>query len=130
MRENPSDPDVSYYFNFNSDAGITLSDIVGINLLSIEIIDQIFEFNASDVANIYTAFDIDIYDLNEVPFSCRDVIFSCVDEDNPRIEELLENAQVASVASFEYGINEAIPHSKDGELLCPGNNISDGFCKS
>jgi len=34
-----------------------------------------------------------------------------------------------SVARFEYGINEAIPHSKGGELLCPGNNISDGIVR-
>ena len=33
----------------------------------------------------------------------------------------------ASVASFEYGINNAIPHSRGGELLCPGNTISEGF---
>jgi len=49
------------------------------------------------------------------------VIFACVDEDNPRVEELLEfvanNTQgSASVASFEYGINNAIPHSKGGDM--------------
>ena len=123
----PSNPDYRYSFNFNSEAGVTLSDVVGINLLTIFQGDNIAEFDASDVAITYTAFDIDIYDLNEVPFSCRDVIFSCVDEDNPRVEELLETAEVASVASFEYGINNAIPHSKGGELLCPGNNITDGI---
>ena len=69
---------------------------------------------------------MDIVNNNEVLFSCRDVIFSCVDEDNPLIEELLSVAGVGSVASFEYGINEAIPHSKGGELLCPGNNINEG----
>ena len=36
---------------------------------------------------------------------------------------------MASVASFEYGINNAIPHSKGGELLCPGNTISEGFVR-
>ena len=50
-----------------------------------------------------------------------------MDEDNPRLEELLETAEVGSVASFEYGINNAIPQSKGGELLCPGNIISEGF---
>lgn len=45
------------------------------------------------------------------------------------MEELLENAETASVASFEYGINNAIPHSKGGELLCPGNTIDEGFVK-
>ncbi|MCG8379156.1 MAG: hypothetical protein MI865_06755, partial [Proteobacteria bacterium] len=32
-------------------------------------------------------------------------------------------------ASFEYGINEAITHSRGGELLCPGNIISEGFVR-
>ena len=63
---------------------------------------------------------------NETIFSCRDIIYSCVDEDNPLLEELLSIAGTANVASFEYGINETIPHSKGGELLCPGNNISEG----
>ena len=123
----PNDPRFRYSFNFNSEAGVTLSDIVGINLLNIIQNNGLLEWDASDVAITYTAFDIDIYDLNEVPFSCRDVIYSCVNENNPRLEELLETAEVASVASFEYGINEAIPHSKGGELLCPGNTISDGI---
>ena len=35
----------------------------------------------------------------------------------------------ASVASIEYGINDAIPHTKGGELLCPGNNIAEGSVK-
>ena len=40
---------------------------------------------------------------------------------------MLEKSGGASVASFEYGINNAIPHSKGGKLLCPGNTISEGF---
>ena len=104
--------------------------VLGINLLGLRAPDgspSINEWDAQDVANIYTAYDVDIYDVNEVPFSCRNVIFSCVNEENPRIGELLENAQLASVASFEYGINEVIPHSRGGELLCPSNNISNGI---
>lgn len=123
----PSDPVYRYSFNFNSEAGVTLSDVVGINLLTIPQENGLTEWDASDVAITYTAFDIDIIDVNEVPFSCRDVIYSCVNENNPRLEELLETAGVGSVASFEYGINNAIPHSKGGELLCPGNNITDGI---
>lgn len=45
------------------------------------------------------------------------------------LEALLEESGDASVASFEYGINNAIPHSKGGELLCPGNTISEGFVR-
>jgi len=125
-----SPPSFIYSFNYNNEAGVTLSDVVGINLLSIENppgASSINEWDAQDVANIYNAVDVDIYDINEVPFSCRNVIFSCVNEDNPRIGELLENAQLASIASFEYGINEAIPHSRGGELLCPANIINNGI---
>jgi len=87
-----------------------------------------------DVLNAWILFDVDIFDLNENAFSCRNVIFSCVDEDNPLLETLLEEVSddpdsSASVASFEYGINEAIPHSRNSELLCPGNTVSEGFVR-
>ncbi len=126
----PFDPSINpaifYSFNFNQQGGVSLSDVVGITLFVVE--DPIFEIEwiAQPVQGIFSPFDIDIYDLNEVPFSCRDIIFSCVDEDNPLLEELLTIAETANVASFEYGINNAIPHSKGGELLCPGNVISEG----
>ena len=55
------------------------------------------------------------------------MIFACTDQDNPLYEALLEESGDASVASFEYGINNAVPHSRGGELLCPGNVISNGF---
>ena len=120
-----------YSFNINSVSGITFSDVVGVTVLNFgggDFFPPRFT-DASDVANIFNPVDVDILDLNENVFSCRNVIFSCVDQDNPRLEELLENAGSASVASFEYGINEAIPHSKGGELLCPGNIINEGFVK-
>ena len=118
-------------FNFNKEAGITFSDVVGITTLRFRDEDLAvpLSYDAQDVGNTFYPMDIDIYNLNEVPFSCRNIIFSCVDQDNPRLEELLENAGSASVASFEYGINDAIPHSKGGELLCPGNNIEEGFVR-
>jgi hypothetical protein len=112
-------------FNFNTEAGVTLSDVVGITA-SLSFPDP--EVQAADVPNINIVMDIDILNLDEVVFSCRDIAFACVDQDNPRLEELLENRGV-SVASFEYGINEAIPHSKGAELLCPGNNISNGIVR-
>ena len=92
-------------FNYNSIGGTTLSDVVGI-------VFSFGQFNngevlAADIEDNFVLFDIDIYNLNETPFSCRDVVFACVDEDNPRLEELLESTG-ASVASFEYGINEAV----------------------
>ena len=124
----PSNPELIYSFSFNSSSGITFSDIVGINILQLlGSPNEIRDWEAENIVNIYTPFDIDIYDTNEVPFSCRDIIFACTDQDNPRLQELLETAGTANVASFEYGINNAIPHSRGGELLCPGNNISDGI---
>lgn len=116
----------SSYFNFNTLGGVTLSDIMGISVLRVDSEGAIsFEWQALPVQEVYYPFDVDIYDLNEVPFSCRDVVFSCVNDENPLLEELLANSGT-SVASFEYGINNAIPHTKSGELLCPGNNISNG----
>ena len=114
-------------FNFNTEGGVTLSDVIGI----------VFEFEegeivAADLSDNYVAVDVDIYNENEVPFSCRNAVFACTDQDNPLLEDLLETVNnsccgaSSNVASFEYGINNAVPHSKGGELLCPGNVISDG----
>jgi len=117
-------------FNFNTVGNVTLSDVVGIVY---DDIDSEGGINADDITENIAGFDIDIYDLNETPFSCRNVIFSCINQDSPRLEELLDVASNqginANVADFEYGINEAIPHSKGGELLCPSNIISEGFVR-
>lgn len=117
-------PEVSdYFFNYNVRGNITLSDVVGINILQNQPAGEVI----ASPQSTYAAFDIDIYNENEVPFSCRDIIFACIDEDSNLQESILESVGVGSVASFEYGINNAIPHSKGGELLCPGNTISDGI---
>lgn len=128
-------PDDVLTFNFNTVSGVSMSDVIGITLTVCEDSDD--EVCVSDILNNFLTYDIDIYDLNEVPFSCRDVIISCVNQESPLLEELLAGGNqsenfgdpTASVASFEYGINDAIPHSRGGELLCPGNNISDGFVR-
>ena len=92
----------------------------------------------ADILNIWSTVDVDIYDLNEVPFSCRQVIYSCINQESSLYEALLEEAAdqgcspgtcAASVADIEYGINDAIQHSKGGELLCPNNNITNGFVR-
>ena len=118
-----------YTINFNQEGNVVLSDVVGISIGNLSSSED-----GVDLANItenFTVIDVDIFNNNEVPFSCRNIIFSCIDEDNIRTEELLEAAanegNSASVASFEYGINEAIPHSRGGELLCPNNIIEEGF---
>lgn len=127
-------------FNFNTESGVTLSDVFIItNHDSITSSSQ--EARIDDVLNVWSTLDVDIYDLNENPFSCRNVIASCVNSESVQYETLLEvaaeftqegclgGACAASVADLEYGINDAIPHSKGGELLCPGNNISEGFVR-
>jgi len=119
----------SFTFNFNSENGVILSDVVGIQLDGEASTSPPAEVFAADIVNIWTSWDIDIFDTNEVPFSCRNVIFACTDQSNPLLEALLEDSGDASVASIEYGINEAIPHSKGSELLCPNNVISDGIVR-
>lgn len=111
-------------FNFNTEGNINLSDVVGL-VVNIEFSDG--EVLAANLIDNWVSYDVDIYDLNEVPFSCRNVIFACTDQNNPLLEGLLEFSGDASVASFEYGINNAIPHTKGGELLCPNNIVSEGF---
>ncbi len=123
-----SSPQPPYTFNYNSKSNVSLSDIIGITVQQ----SGSSEYEAANYTdNQYKLFDIDIVNNNEVIFSCRRVIFACIDADNPRQEELLEFAADsdgggASIARFEYGINDAIPHSRGGEVLCPGNNIPEG----
>ena len=118
-----------FTFNFNTEGGITLSDIIGMQFDNIVNVEPPAEVFAADIVNIWSSWDIDIYDNNEVPFSCRNVIFACTDQNNPLLEELLEESGDANIASFEYGINEAIPNSKDAPLFCPNNVISEGFVR-
>jgi len=120
-----------WFFNFNVNSGIILSDIF---LLTFDDEGEGDIGVDADPVEAWILFDVDIFDLNENVFSCRNVIFACIDEDNPRFEELLEEVESqgngsSSIASFEYGINEVIPSSKNAPLLCPGNTINEGFVK-
>jgi len=115
------------YFNFNTEGGVSWSDVIGIAFDDDE--GDIREVSVSPLDN-FVVLDVDIYNLNEVPFSCRDIIYSCVTPESSIYQAVLEDAAgigSANVAAAEYGINNAIPNTKGGELLCPGNNISDGF---
>jgi len=120
------------YFNFNTMGDVTLSDIVGV------VFDEDPNQTEIDVTPLdnFAVLNVDIYDQNEIPFSCRNVVYSCISPNSPLQEALLEKAAEeqdedtnsnSSVARAEYGINNAIPHSKGGELLCPGNIITEGF---
>ena len=115
------DPDDVHTFNFNSESGVVFSDIFG---MLISNVNQ-EEVRIEPIADGIT-YDVDVYNLNEVPFSCRNVHFACTDQNSPLLEEILEIGET-SVASFEYGINEAIPSSKGAPLLCPNNVISNGM---
>ena len=117
------------YFNFNTLAGVTLSDIIGVAYRDVG--DGI---EVSEITENFAMVNVDVFDNVENIFSCRNVIYACVNEDSIRLDELLEEAAEvssgsASVARSEYGINNAIPHSKGGELLCPGNTVSEGFVR-
>jgi len=125
-------------FNFSPKGGVTLSDIV---LISLDENSTAQDAEIADVLDQWATVDVNIFDINENVFSCRKVIYACINQDSPLYEALLEEAAnqniagcnngncAASVADIEYGINEAIPHSKGGELLCPGNNITEGFVR-
>ena len=130
-------------FDFNQFGGANLSDVVGIALqqsgpgcnepLEPDVCEgqsPFTEVTAANILDVNITFDVDIIDNNENEFSCRDVMFACVNEDSTRYEELLEfaaqSAVPVNVAGFEYGINEAFPHSKGSPLLCPSNNITEG----
>ena len=116
-----------WYFNFNTLAGVTLSDVVAINVNDNADFSQDEPSVEVNILDAWKSMEVDIFNINEVAFSCRNVILSCVDHDNPLLEALLEKSGDANVASFEYGINNAIPHSKGAPLLCPGNTIDEGF---
>jgi len=76
-------------FNFNTKSGITLSDVVGINYTKGDDDDD-GEIAVADILDINTGWSVDIFNNNEIAQSCRNIIFACVDQDNPLLEELLE----------------------------------------
>lgn len=121
------------YVNFNKASGVIFSDVIGVTLDDTgggESGTEFFtEVLSTNIVDINVLIDVDLFDLDENIFSCRNIIYACTDQENPLLEELLETVGGANVASFEYGINEAIPHSKGGELLCPGNVVDEGFAR-
>ncbi len=113
-----------FTFNFNSTAGTSFADVVGVNMVFDNGSNE-FVVNPLDVG---LTLDVDLFNNDEVPFSCRDVAFVCANDESPVIDSILENAGVA-VAAFEYGINNALPHSKGGEVLCSGNIVDEGHAR-
>lgn len=91
-----------FTFNYTSNGGINESDVIGITVNNI---------NSGEVTASISGvtFDTNLYNNNEVPFSCSDTTFSCME------------------SAFEYGINDALPSSRDGSVTCGSNNIDEGF---
>lgn len=116
----------AYTFNFDNFNGAGLSDVVGMTFN--DIASGSTAVQASNITEIFTKIDMDIYNDNEIPFSCRDVAFACTDENNPLYDDLLEDAEV-SAGGFEFGVNDSVLHSKGAELLCPANAITKGFVR-
>ena len=54
-------------FNYNTEGNVTLSDVIGIPFDRLH--GAIDEISVADITSTFAPFDIDIYDLNEVPFS-------------------------------------------------------------
>jgi len=118
------------YFNFNTSGEVTLSDIIGFQT---DIRNDIHQL--ANVRDTWSNWRVEIVGLDEDLNSCRNVATSCINQDSPLLEIVLEriadksDKEAAQVVSFEYGINEAIPSSKGAPLLCPGNIISQGFVR-
>ncbi len=108
-RTNSLGPDIflenesgSYNFNFNQAEGVNSSDVIGITLNNIT-------SGEVSAAGSSLLFNTTLYNDNEVPFSCSDTVFSCTAD------------------TFEYGINNALPSSKNKADVCGSNNIQEGI---
>lgn len=138
------DDDDEHWFNFNQEEGVVFSDIFGTVVSNVaersDDDDDDFVERWEDGAKLtpitesYVAFNAEILNLDEVLFSCGDLVFACTDGTDPLIPELLDDIGgegdsdlgIISTVSMEFGINEAIPSSKDAPLVCPNNTTSAG----
>ena len=91
-----------FTFNYSSAGGINESDVIGITVNNIESGEVTASLSG-------VTFDTNLYNNNEVPFSCSNTTFSCTEN------------------TFEYGINDALPSSRDGDVTCGSNIIDEGF---
>lgn len=92
----------NFTFNFNSIGNVGWSDVIGIT------VDDITSGEVTATGSSIT-FDTTLYNNNEVEFSCSDTTFAC------------------AAGTFEYGINDAIPSSRDGGVTCGSNVIPEGL---
>jgi len=116
----------TFSFNFNNFSGTAFADVVGITVDNVGIgFDGVTAFPNFGT---FMKFELDIFDKIENSFSCADILFACVEQDDSIYAELLVTAGVG-MAGFEFGINNSVPHSKDKGKICDGNTITEGFVR-
>jgi len=116
----------TFSFNFNNFSGAAFADVVGITVDDVGIgFGAVTAFPSSGT---FMKFELDIFDKLENSFSCANILFACVEQDDPIYAALLVTAGVG-MAGFEFGINNSIPHSKDKGELCSGNILTEGFVR-
>ena len=91
-----------FTFNYTSLGGINESDVIGITVNNVDSGEVTASLSG-------VTFDTNLYNNNEIPFSCSDTTFSCME------------------SAFEYGINDALPGSRSAGVTCISNNIDEGF---
>ena len=129
--EDPNSDDNEWWLNFNTEQGVILSDIFAVPVSEL---DQFTDgTQLAPITRNYVVANVELYDLNEVLFSCVDVVFACTDGSSELIPELLEEIaqddddEIGQVqVGAEFGINETIPSSKGAQVVCPNNTVSAG----
>jgi len=130
--DDPDDEDNEWWFNFNSEEGVILSDIFGTPIGEAGAFED--GVKLGPITENFVAMNVELYNLDEVLFSCTDLVFACTDGTDPLIPELLdeiaedndEDLGTISAVNVEFGINETIPSSKGAPLVCPNNTINAG----
>lgn len=126
MPESIGGSSTTFSFNYSTLNGATFADIVIFTADDIGVGES--AVTAFPNFGTFMKFRPTIYDENEVVFSCSDIVFACIESDDPGYAGLLSTAGV-SMGGAEFGINEMLPHSKDKGKICAGNNLDQGFVR-
>ena len=134
--DRPHTDDGKWWFNFDTEEGVILSDIFAAPIGEIREPNNNFEEGVvlGPITNNWNAVNVELVNLDEVLFSCGDTVFACTDGTDPLIPELLDDIAennnddlgIINDVSAEYGINETIPSSKGAPILCRNNTINAG----
>lgn len=134
-KDKPHRDDGKWWFNFNTEEGVILSDIFATPIGNIRDDGTFVEgVVLGPITNNYNAVNVELLNLDEVLFSCGDTVFACTDGTDPLIPELLDiiaeigNEDLGAISDVraEYGINETIPSSKGAPVLCANNTVNAG----